>query len=150
MKQNLVAFISGLLFAVGLGVSGMTQPAKVIGFLDFAGRWDPSLVLVLGAGVAVHFIAYRLLRGERAVFAEGFSIPTRTDIDARLVIGSAIFGVGWGLAGYCPGPAISLIGTGALEPLAFVAAMMVGMVLHHLSTRPARAAAAGAARSTPA
>ena len=150
MKQNLVAFLSGLLFAVGLGVSGMTQPAKVIGFLDVAGRWDPTLLFVLGAGVAVHFTAYRLLRGRRAIFAEGISIPTRTDIDARLVLGAAIFGVGWGLAGYCPGPAIVSLASGAREPLAFVAAMTAGMLLHHLSARPARGAAAGAAGTTPA
>jgi uncharacterized protein len=127
-KQSLLALSAGLLFGVGLTLAGMTRPSKVIGFLDFAGDWDPSLVLVMLGAIAVHVIAYRTIRGSAApLFADEYSLPTRRTIDARLVIGSALFGVGWGLAGYCPGPALVSLGSGSVQAVVFVPAMLLGM-----------------------
>lgn len=121
-------FLSGLLFAVGLAISGMTQPAKVIGFLDFFGAWDASLVFVMGGAIAVHFIALRFIfKMKKPVFAESFSLPTRKDLDPRLLGGAALFGVGWGLGGFCPGPALASISTFATPVLVVVGAMLVGM-----------------------
>lgn len=125
----LVSFAVGALFAVGLGVSGMTQPEKVIGFLDFFGAWDPALVFVMGGAVVTYALFYRVVRGAAPVLTQHFQLPTRTQIDARLVVGSGLFGVGWGLAGFCPGPALVSIGNGAREALIFVAAMIAGMYL---------------------
>ncbi len=120
-----VGLVSGMLFGAGLVVSGMTIPAKVRGFLDFAGAWDPTLVFVMGGAIAVHFVAYRLIRGRSSpVLADGFQIPTRRDIDAKLLAGAAVFGLGWGLAGYCPGPAVTSLTTGAPSVAVFVAAML--------------------------
>jgi uncharacterized membrane protein YedE/YeeE len=122
------AFVSGALFALGLGVGGMTQPAKVIGFLDVAGPWDPSLAFVMLGAVGAYGIAFRLIRRRtRPVLASAFSIPGRRDVDARLVGGAALFGVGWGLAGYCPGPGIVSLVAGATPVVVFVSAMLVGM-----------------------
>ncbi|MDQ3031196.1 MAG: YeeE/YedE family protein [Myxococcota bacterium] len=127
-RQSSAALAAGLLFGVGLVVSGMTVPAKVIGFLDFAGAWDPTLMFVMAGAIAVHAVVYRLVRRRASpLFADAFQVPTRKDIDARLVLGAAIFGVGWGLGGYCPGPAVSSLVTGSLSPLAFVAAMLGAM-----------------------
>jgi hypothetical protein len=107
MKALLAAFGAGSLVAVGLAISGMTKPSKVVGFLDVAGPWDPSLVLVMAAAVAVTFVAYRLiLRRASPIFDMKFHLPTRKDIDRRLVLGAALFGVGWGLGGFCPGPGL--------------------------------------------
>lgn len=128
MKALLVAFFSGLIFALGLGVSGMTHPAKVVGFLDVLGDWDPSLALVMvgaiGVYAAVGVVARRM--GE-PWFAERFHWPTRQDVDARLLGGAAIFGVGWGLAGYCPGPGVVALASGAGGPAIFVASMLAGI-----------------------
>ncbi len=135
-RETFFAALAGLVFALGLGLAGMTQPSKVIGFLDVAGDWDPSLAFVMGGAIAVHLTAYRLLRGRgRPLVASRFQLPTRTDIDLSLVLGAAIFGVGWGLGGYCPGPA--LVSAGALQKpaLIFLAAMAAGMVLQHLLAR---------------
>jgi hypothetical protein len=125
---------AGLLFAVGLAVSGMTQPAKVVGFLDFLGAWDPSLAFVMLGAIVVYMGAYRgvVLKVKRPLFADRFSIPTRSDIDFPLVAGSAIFGVGWGLSGFCPGPALVSFGAGASSALWFVPAVLAGMVLFNL------------------
>lgn len=126
--RRIVALASGLLFGVGLAVGGMTLPSKVAGFLDFTGSWDPTLMFVMGGAVAVHAVVYRLVRGRRApIFAERFHLPTRADLDARLILGAAIFGLGWGLGGYCPGPAVVSLVSGQLEVIAFVAAMIGGM-----------------------
>src|SRR5262245_52978645 len=115
MRSALIAFSSGALFAVGLVISGMTQPAKVIGFLDFAGAWDASLAFVMVGALAVHLVAYRIVARRTApVFANAFEIPTATAVDRRLVWGAAIFGVGWGLAGYCPGPVLVSLGSAML------------------------------------
>jgi uncharacterized membrane protein YedE/YeeE len=106
-RELVAALVSGLIFGAGLGLSGMTDPSKVIGFLDVGGDWDPSLALVMGAALGVHSLAYVLKRRMRAPLEDAaWHVPTRTDIDARLVAGAALFGLGWGIAGYCPGPAI--------------------------------------------
>lgn len=135
MKPNFAALGSGVLFGVGLGLSGMTSPAKVIGFLDFAGRWDASLAFVMMGAIAVHAVLRRIVHRRAApVFADAFDVPTSTTIDRRVLLGSAIFGVGWGLAGYCPGPAIVSVVTGP-RVLLFVVAMAAGMALHRALTR---------------
>jgi uncharacterized membrane protein YedE/YeeE len=127
----LTSFVSGVVFAVGLGIGGMTQPAKVIGFLDFAGNWDPSLAFVMIGAIAVHSILYRLIRNRPSpLFSQAFSLPTRTDINLRLVGGATIFGLGWGIAGFCPGPALTSLASGNLSPVIFSAAMIAGMFLY--------------------
>ncbi|MFN3201199.1 MAG: DUF6691 family protein [Bradymonadia bacterium] len=128
MKQPLVAFVAGVVFAVGLALSGMTEPAKVIGFLDFTGTWDPSLVFVMGGAVMVTFVLFRLIwRRGQPVLAGRFHLPTRNDVDGRLLGGAALFGVGWGLGGYCPGPAIASTSTATSGLLVFLGAMLGGM-----------------------
>jgi len=128
--RQLVAYLVGLVFALGLGIGGMTQPARVLGFLDVAGPWDPALAFVMAAAVAVYAVAARLAaRLERPVYAAAFALPTRRDLDPPLVIGAALFGVGWGLAGLCPGPALTALASGAPAALVFVAAMLAGMVV---------------------
>jgi uncharacterized membrane protein YedE/YeeE len=130
MMRIVSAFSSGFVFAVGLGVGGMTQPTRVLGFLDIAGHWDPSLAVVMAGAVIVYGVLFRLIRRRsRPILARTFSLPTRRDVDARLVVGSAIFGLGWGLAGYCPGPAIVTLATGAAPMFVFVAAMVAGMAV---------------------
>jgi uncharacterized membrane protein YedE/YeeE len=133
MRSAITAFVSGLVFAIGLVISGMTQPSKVIGFLDFGGAWDPSLAFVMAGAIGVHFFIARRPRTMKApLFADAFALPTRTKLDAPLVVGAAVFGVGWGLGGYCPGPAIVSLASLAPATLVFVVAMGVGMLL----TRP--------------
>ena len=135
MKRLLVSFASGIVFALGLGISGMTRPVKVIGFLDFAGNWDASLAFVMIGAIAVYFTAYRLIRNRSApLLAEKFSVPERKDIDLNLLIGAAIFGAGWGLGGFCPGPAITSLASGATAVAVFVIAMAAGIYLHSLVT----------------
>jgi uncharacterized protein len=124
----LTALVSGLLFGAGLALSGMVNPAKVLNFLDVAGTFDPTLVLVLGGAVVTTFIGYRLMLPAQPLFAERFQWPTKTDIDGRLVAGAAIFGVGWGLSGFCPGPALGAVVSLRLEPFIFIAAMAVGIL----------------------
>jgi uncharacterized protein len=122
------ALLAGSLFGVGLVCSGMTDPGKVLGFLDIGGPWNPSLAFVMAGAVGVHFVAYRLIRRRsRPLFAEAFVLPTQRRIDTKLLFGSALFGVGWGLAGYCPGPAIVSLGSGAAQAFVFVGAMLVGL-----------------------
>ncbi len=124
--------LSGLLFGLGLTVSGMINPTKVIGFLDIAGAWDPSLALVMLAGLAVTVPAFHfILKQERPLFEEKFFLPGKSDIDLRLILGAVAFGIGWGLAGLCPGPALAGIASLDSSVLSFVAAMLVGMLLHH-------------------
>ena len=130
----LIQFVIGLIFGLGLIVSGMSDPAKVLNFLDIggipAGTWDASLAFVMAGAVAVTFIGFgRVLRRARPIFAERFYLPTRRDIDFRIVAGPAIFGIGWGLAGFCPGPALTALGFGSSSAFIFVAAMCAGMVL---------------------
>jgi uncharacterized membrane protein YedE/YeeE len=131
VNATLAAFACGLLFAVGLALGGMTQPSKVVGFLDFTGAWDASLALVMGGALVTHGLLRPLvLRRARPLFAPGFSLASKVDIDRRLIAGAAIFGVGWGLGGFCPGPAIVALGAGARAAIIVVPAMLVGMVLH--------------------
>jgi uncharacterized membrane protein YedE/YeeE len=125
------AFGCGLVFACGLVAGGMTQPSKVVGFLDFTGAWDPSLALVMGGALGTHALLRRFVTTRsRPLLAPVFSVPTRKDLDARLVAGAAIFGAGWGLGGFCPGPAIVALGGGMSAALVVVPAMLAGMLLH--------------------
>ena len=129
--RTLVALFAGALFGLGLAVSGMMNPAKVVGFLDFAGGWDPTLAFVMGGALLVSIPAFRLILGrQRPILAGGFELPTRSALDARLLGGAALFGVGWGLSGFCPGPAVAALVTGLAPVFAFVAAMMAGMVVY--------------------
>jgi uncharacterized membrane protein YedE/YeeE len=133
-RTGLAALATGLLFGAGLTVSGMVQPLKVVGFLDVAGAWDPTLAFVMGGALAVSALAFPwILRRARPLWAESFSLPTRKDLDARLLAGSALFGVGWGLAGFCPGPALAALALGAPGAWIFSAAMAAGMLLHRLA-----------------
>ncbi len=144
----LVALVSGLLFGLGLTVSGMINPAKVLGFLDFAGHWDPSLALVMLAAIPVAALGFAVGRGRRLpLYAPAFSMPAKSQVDVRLVSGAVMFGIGWGLAGFCPGPALASIGFGGWRVLVFVAAMLAGMVAFSglnrlILTRPEMAKAA--------
>ncbi|TNE90987.1 MAG: YeeE/YedE family protein [Deltaproteobacteria bacterium] len=133
MSQNLSALFAGLLFGLGLGISGMTMPEKVIGFLDLTHEWDPSLGFVMLAAVAVHLISFRLIvKRPSPVLGDHFGIPTRQDIDGRLLGGAALFGVGWALGGYCPGPGLVSTGSGLGEGLVFTASLTGGMLLFHM------------------
>ena len=132
----LVAFIAGLAFGVGLLLSGMGNPAKVQNFLDFFGTWDPSLAFVMIGAIAVAFVAFMFAkRRKTALLGEPMQLPTSSAIDARLLIGSAMFGIGWGLAGFCPGPALMNLLTMHSEVVIFVAAMIVGMLLEQTWAR---------------
>ncbi|WP_419900856.1 DUF6691 family protein [Roseomonas sp. USHLN139] len=136
MNRILAAFAAGLLFGLGLVVSQMVNPAKVLAFLDIAGAWDPSLAFVMGAAIPVAWLGFTLAaRRTRPLLADAFSGPTRSAIDARLVVGSMLFGAGWGLAGYCPGPALaSFLWTGA-PGLLFLLAMLGGMAAFPVADR---------------
>jgi len=139
--RPLAALAAGLLFGLGLSLSGMLDPARVRGFLDVGGAWDPSLVFVLGGAVSVSALGYLVSRRlRRPVLADSFDLPRSRRIDAPLVGGAALFGIGWGLSGFCPGPAVAALSTGAVPVLVFVAAMLVGMVAHDLTRRRAPAA----------
>ena len=124
------AFIVGLVFGIGLIVAGMTDPAKVQGFLDLAGDWDPSLALVMGGAILVGLVAFRLAgKRERALLGDAMRLPTVTRIDRRLVLGGLAFGAGWGLAGFCPGPALASLATDGAKAMIFTGAMVAGMVV---------------------
>ncbi len=127
------ALVTGIVFGAGITLSGMINPAKVLNFLDIAGLWDPSLIFVMGGAVVVTFVGYRLVwRRGAPLFGGRFQLPTATAIDARLVGGSALFGIGWGIAGFCPGAAIPALGTGRWEVMLFLAAVGVGLALARL------------------
>ena len=132
----LSSFIAGLVFGIGLIVSGMVNPAKVLGFLDLAGAWDPSLALVMAGAVVVGAAAFALA-GRRAstLLGTAMALPAARAIDARLVLGSLAFGAGWGLAGFCPGPALVALGAGKLKAVVFVAAMLAGILVFELAER---------------
>lgn len=122
------SFLIGLLFGIGLVVSQMINPDKIVGFLDIAGDWDPSLAVVMAAALGTTFLGYRLtLKRAKPAFENSFQLPTKTVIDRPLLAGAGIFGVGWGLAGLCPGPGVSAAALGGVAPWAFVAAMLAGM-----------------------
>lgn len=134
--SGFAAFAAGLVFGLGLIVSGMADPGKVIGFLDVAGRWDPSLAFVMGGAVFVGVFGFALARRRAKAFLGGaMDLPQRRDIDNRLVGGSLVFGLGWGLAGFCPGPALVAFASGEAKAAVFVAAMLGGMVLYHAAER---------------
>lgn len=136
LRKNLAAFVSGVLFAVGLVVSGMTQPQKIISFLDFFGQWDPSLMFVMAGAIAVHMIAYRYIAKKPApLFDSQFHVPQSKEITSQLVIGSALFGLGWGLGGFCPGPSLTAASAGSSSALLFVAAMVSGMFAYRFYER---------------
>jgi uncharacterized membrane protein YedE/YeeE len=131
--KDVVAFACGVVFALGLGVGGMTQPPRVLGFLDVAGEWDPRLAFVMLGAIAVYAPVYRVMaRRGRAIFAPELQVPTRRDIDGRLVTGALVFGIGWGLAGLCPGPALTSLASGRPEALVFVGAMSAGIAAARL------------------
>lgn len=129
VKNNLVSAVVGFVFALGLGIAGMTQPQKVIGFLDVFGTWDPTLLFVMVGAIGVHLIVYRWLRKQpRPKLDPAWHLPTAREVTPSLVIGSAIFGMGWGLAGYCPGPGWVSLATSDLQPILFVFGMLFGML----------------------
>ncbi len=130
MRPIIAGLLTGFLFGLGLCVSAMTNPAVVIGFLDVAGFWNPTLLFVMAGGVVVTFIGYRVVWADKKpAWAESFSLPAATAIDGPLIVGAVIFGVGWGLAGYCPGPAVVSLASGRRDVVIYVAAMLAGMIL---------------------
>lgn len=134
--HRIIEFIVGLLFGLGLLLSGMTDPSKVLGFLDVFGSWDPSLAFVMGGAIAVGFFAFALARKRTTSFLGGaLHLPKSNDIDKRLVLGGLTFGAGWGLAGFCPGPGVVSMASGEVKAAVFVAAMVAGMALYELADR---------------
>ena len=130
MKTVLAALLAGLVFGTGLALSGMTDPAVVQGFLDFAGAWNPALAFVMGGALLVTFFGYRLVFGRKPpLFAKQFHLPVASEIDMALIAGAVLFGLGWGLSGYCPGPAVASLSSGNAGVLVFAAAMAAGMAL---------------------
>ena len=147
MIRTLLALVAGTLFGAGLAFSGMADPQRVRGFLDLLGTWDPTLAFVMGGALVPSAAAYWLARRMQAPLAGGeFQVPKNRSIDPQLLAGAAIFGVGWGLVGFCPGPAVAALGFGLWQPWLFVAAMLAGMVVHRLygdlRDRPQRSAGA--------
>ncbi|WP_431470191.1 DUF6691 family protein [Sphingosinithalassobacter sp. LHW66-3] len=138
MNRILAALLVGVIFGAGLALSDMINPARVQAFLDVAGRWDPTLLYVMGSALVPSALAYRVRRRmTHPVLAERFRVPGNADPDPRLLVGAALFGIGWGIAGFCPGPAIAGLVLGAWQVWLFVAAMLVGMAAHRLLPRPA-------------
>ncbi len=134
--KSMLTLLSGIIFALGLGISGMTLPQKVIGFLDVT-NWDPSLAFVMVGAIAVHFIAYQFQKKmKRPKLAEQFEIPTRTDISPQLIVGAGLFGAGWGLGGFCPGPALVSLTSLNTTVFTFVGSMVAGMLLFHKLLKP--------------
>lgn len=126
----IISYVIGVIFGIGISISGMANPAKVINFFDLAGIWDPSLAFVMGGALIVTFVGYRyILKTPGPIMGTTFHVPTRRDFDVKLLGGSALFGVGWGIAGFCPGGALPALGTGVTEVFVFVAAMVAGIVV---------------------
>ncbi|AFY00980.1 DUF6691 family protein [Bdellovibrio bacteriovorus] len=135
-SQAVMAFVAGVIFAVGLALSGMTQPQKVIGFLQLGEGWDPSLMFVMLAAIPVHMLSYRWIRGRRSPLLDTrWHIPETKDVTKSLIAGSLLFGIGWGLGGFCPGPALTSLGAGHFTAVVFVVAMLAGMGLHAVYVR---------------
>ncbi|WP_335976440.1 DUF6691 family protein [Acinetobacter calcoaceticus] len=131
--KNIFAFIFGSLFSLGLMISGMSNPEKVLGFLDIFGQWDISLMFVMLGAIAVAFIPFqKAIKNPKTLFNEQIQLPTNTQIDQRLIAGAFIFGIGWGIAGICPAPALTLIGLGHFEALYFIVAMLFGMLIYQV------------------
>jgi uncharacterized protein len=128
--EKLIALISGVLFGAGVTISGMVNPMKVLNFFDVAGAWDATLIFVMGAGLLVTLLGYQIIfRRKAPLFAPSFTLPTSQDIDAKLLGGAALFGLGWGLSGFCPGPAVASLVFGRIESITFVIAVAAGMIL---------------------
>ncbi len=141
-----MALLSGILFGLGLALSGMMDPARVLGFLDLAGSWNPTLAFVLGGAVAVSALSVMLSRRmTRPLLVDRFDLPTRTRIDRPLILGAGLFGIGWGLSGFCPGPALASVSLGLPKSLLFVVAMLLGMALHDRRLHPTTATLPAAA-----
>lgn len=137
MRALLPALLVGIIFGAGLALSDMANPARVQAFLDIAGRWDPSLLFVIGAALLPSGIGYMIRRRmDRPLLGEQFFIPDATTLDPPLIVGAALFGIGWGLVGLCPGPALAGLALGAWQPWLFVAAMLAGMLVHRLIANP--------------
>ena len=143
MQHRITEFFVGLVFGLGLMLSGMTDPGKVLGFLDLAGLWDPSLALVMGGAIAVGVFPFSLAKKRSlSFFGADLRMPSQQHIDKRLVIGSLLFGVGWGLAGFCPGPALVSVAAGQSKAALFVVFMLIGMLIFEFAERRAQAAQA--------
>lgn len=128
--KHIATYLIGVIFGTGIAISGMANPAKVLNFFDVAGTWDPSLIFVMASALVVTFVGYRVVFKRRApLFQPGFALPMNRQIDAKLIGGSAVFGIGWGIAGFCPGAAIPALGTGASSVLIFTAAMIAGIFI---------------------
>lgn len=139
MRGALAGLLAGLLFGGGLALSGMTDPAIVLGFLDVAGQWNPTLAFVMAAALSVTFVGYRLAWRQRApIWAPTFELPTTHTVDGRLLVGAALFGIGWGIAGWCPGPAIASLSAPSPELLLFLAAMILGILIARIAGSPAQ------------
>lgn len=133
MKTSFAAFGVGYIFAIGLVLSGMTQPQKVVGFLDLFGHWDPSLIFVMGGAVAVHLLTYKLIRKRKSpLLSTVWHVPTKKELTPALILGSFLFGVGWALGGYCPGPALTALVTLNMQVIQFIIAMIAGMYLYKI------------------
>lgn len=133
--SRVASLAAGLVFGLGLGISGMTDPSKVLGFLDVTGAWDPSLMLVLGGAVGVTALCFRLiLRSPAPLLGGSFHLPDRRYVDVPLLSGAALFGVGWGLSGYCPGPGVALLANVSWETWVFIPALLAGMLLHRMQS----------------
>lgn len=131
MKLTIIALVSGILFGIGLSLSQMINPEKVLNFLDIAGNWDPSLIFVMLGALAVTFTSFRfILKRQNPIFDDQFYLSAKKEIDKPLVIGSAIFGIGWGIAGYCPGPVVAGLGNGNFEAVIMIAAIYLGFIVH--------------------
>ncbi len=138
---NIVTLVTGLIFGLGLALSGMTHPEKVLGFLDMAGQWNPSLLFVLGGAVSVALAGFQVItKLTKPVLVATFLVTEATNIDRPLVIGSSLFGIGWGISGYCPGPAIALLAAPNWELWIFLPAMLLGYALQHYLSRPSHQA----------
>ncbi|MGH8856432.1 MAG: YeeE/YedE family protein [Polaromonas sp.] len=144
--QLLMSLFAGLVFGLGLIISGMTDPSKVIGFLDLAGNWDPSLAFVMGGAILVGVVAFRLVRTRsKAILGGPMRLPAARHIDRRLVLGGLAFGAGWGLAGYCPGPVLTSLATGGSKPLIFAVSMLAGMAIFEIQDQLSQPSAKKAA-----
>jgi uncharacterized membrane protein YedE/YeeE len=135
MAKLLAALAAGLLFGLGLAVAQMTHPSKVLGFLDVAGEWDPSLLFVLGGAVLVTTVTFRFILRRAPRLHDRFHLPSARDIDTPLLAGAALFGIGWGISGYCPGPGIALLAAPGWETCVFIPGMVLGMLAHRLQRR---------------
>ena len=136
MKNSLAALVVGFIFALGLGLSGMTQPQKIIGFLDLFGNWDPSLMFVMIGAIAVHFVTYKIIRKQKSPLLDSsWHVPTKNDLTPALLVGSFIFGIGWALGGFCPGPAVASLASFSLSPFVFVVSMILGMFIFRLADK---------------